>query len=132
VTGYVVDIRPYVRQASVYVVPLRVGGGTRLKVLDAMAMGKAMVSTAIGCEGIDVRAGEHLEIANDPQAFADTTLALLGDRARRRMLSRAARARVEQMYAWPMVGRQLLAAYDLAIANHAARTRRPLTQAAAR
>ena len=71
VTGYVDDIRPFIRQAAVYVVPLRVGGGTRLKVLDAMAMGKAMVSTSIGCEGIDVDAGRALMVADTPQAFAD-------------------------------------------------------------
>ncbi len=114
VTGYVDDIRPYVRKAAVYVVPLRVGGGTRLKVLDAMAMGKAMVSTSIGCEGIQVNSNEHLMIADDPLAFAETTLALLADRERRRILSCAARARVEQLYAWPVIGRHLMDAYQVA------------------
>jgi glycosyltransferase involved in cell wall biosynthesis len=116
VTGYVDDIRPYVRAAAVYVVPLRVGGGTRLKVLDAMAMGKAMVSTSIGCEGIDVRPGEHLLTADDPGSFAAATLSLLEDRARRQALGRAARQRVEQLYAWNVVGNQLLDAYAQATA----------------
>lgn len=115
VTGYVADIRPLVRQAAVYVVPLRVGGGTRLKVLDAMAMGKALVSTSIGCEGIDVEAGRHLVVADDPGAFAEATSLLLGDGTRRRALGRAARALVEQTYAWPVITQRLFAAYELAI-----------------
>jgi glycosyltransferase involved in cell wall biosynthesis len=115
VTGFVDDIRPFVREAAVYVVPLRVGGGTRLKVLDAMAMGKAMVSTATGCEGIKVTPGEHLLIADTPQTFADATLALLSDPARRQSLGLAARALVEREYAWPVVGRQLVDGYHEAI-----------------
>jgi polysaccharide biosynthesis protein PslH len=117
VTGKVADIRPFVLKAAVYVVPLRVGGGTRLKVLDAMALGKAMVSTSIGCEGIDLRPGEHLEIADSPQAFADATVGLLGDRDRRLALGRAARALVVERYAWSVIGRHLLSAYETAIAN---------------
>jgi sugar transferase (PEP-CTERM/EpsH1 system associated) len=114
VTGFVDDIRPYVRKAAVYVVPLRVGGGTRLKVLDAMSSGKAIVSTSIGCEGIAVRPGEHLETADTPEAFADRTVALLGDPARRRTLGAAARRLVEDRYAWRVIGDQLLAAYATA------------------
>jgi polysaccharide biosynthesis protein PslH len=114
VTGYLEDIRPTVASAAVYVVPLRVGGGTRLKVLDAMAMGKAMVSTSIGCEGIDVRPGEHLLVADTPEAFADATVALLRDPGRRQTLGRAARAKAEATYAWERVGEQLLDAYALA------------------
>ena len=117
VTGKVADIRPFVLEAAVYVVPLRVGGGTRLKVLDAMALGKAMVSTSIGCEGIDLRPGEHLEIADTPAAFAEATINLLGDRERRLALGRAARALVVERYAWSVIGRHLLDAYEAAIAN---------------
>jgi glycosyltransferase involved in cell wall biosynthesis len=115
VTGYVPDIREFIAQAAVYVVPLRVGGGTRLKVLDAMAMGKAMVSTSLGCEGIGVTSGDHLLVADSPQAFADATLALLADPQRRMTLGRAARALVEREYSWPVVGRQLLNGYQEAI-----------------
>lgn len=117
VTGFVDDIRPYVSKAAVYVVPLRVGGGTRLKVLDAMSMGKAMVSTSIGCEGIDVEPGKHLLVADQPRAFADAVLTLLGDAGRRAELSAAARRRVEELYAWPVVGGQLIKAYEAAVAN---------------
>lgn len=115
VTGYVKDIREYIGRAAVYVVPLRVGGGTRLKVLDAMAMGKAMVSTTVGCEGIAVRPGDHLVVADAPPAFAEQTLALLADAPRRAALGAAARAFVEREYSWPVVGQHLLAAYRQAI-----------------
>jgi sugar transferase (PEP-CTERM/EpsH1 system associated) len=116
VTGKVPDIRPYVRQAAVYVVPLRVGGGTRLKVLDAMASGKAIVSTSIGCEGIRVTPGTHLVVADSPEAFAGATAGLLEDAPRRAALGAAARQLVEQQYAWPAVGATLLDAYRQAIA----------------
>jgi sugar transferase (PEP-CTERM/EpsH1 system associated) len=112
VTGFVDDIRPYVRKAAVYVVPLRVGGGTRLKVLDAMAMGKAIVSTSIGCEGIAVKPGQHLMTADTPETFAQATITLLGDRVRRLSLGRAARDLVERRYAWRVIGDQLLEAYQ--------------------
>jgi len=122
VTGYVADIRPYVRQAAVYVVPLRVGGGTRLKVLDAMAMGKAVVATSVGCEGIDVTAGEQLIVADDPRSFAMETVALLLDPLRRRILSTSARRRVAERYSWGVIGDQLMDAYEMAA--HAARPAR--------
>jgi len=117
ITGYVTDIRPLVRKSSVYVVPLRVGGGTRLKVLDAMAMGKAMVSTSIGCEGIDLRPGEHLVLADTPEEFAKETVALLADKARRLRLGRAARSLVEERYSWRIIGQKLFDAYREAMAT---------------
>lgn len=122
VTGYVKDIREHIGPASVYVVPLRVGGGTRLKVLDAMAMGKAMVSTSVGCEGIGITPGTHLLIADAPEAFADTVNGLLADAARRRALGAAARALVEREYAWPAIGETLMGAYARAIARRGARS----------
>ena len=121
VTGYVDDIRPFVRKAAVYVVPLRVGGGTRLKVLDAMASGKAIVSTAVGCEGIDVVPDQHLLVAENPGAFARATVGLLGDLPQRLRLGAAARARVHERYAWSVVGEHLMDAYRQAIAHHATR-----------
>ena len=63
-TGWVTDVRPYLRRASVVVAPLRIGAGTRLKVVEGLAMAKPMVSTTVGCEGIDVRSGEHLLVAD--------------------------------------------------------------------
>ncbi len=115
VTDFVEDIRPIVRESAVYVVPLRVGGGTRLKVLDAMAMGKALVSTSIGCEGIDVEPGRHLVVADTAEAFARETVALMNDEGRRRALGSEARALVDERYAWPVVARSLTDAYRCAI-----------------
>ena len=80
VTGKVDDVRPYIADASAFVVPLRMGSGTRLKVLEGLAMGKPMVSTRLGCEGIRVRDGEHLLMADDPTEFARATLRLMEDR----------------------------------------------------
>jgi polysaccharide biosynthesis protein PslH len=107
VTGRVDDIRPHVTDAAAYVVPLRIGGGTRLKIFEAMAMGKAIVSTAVGAEGLPVRNHEHLEIADDPHAFAAAVVALLRDVDRRRTLERAARALVVEAYDWSAVATEL-------------------------
>jgi sugar transferase (PEP-CTERM/EpsH1 system associated) len=107
VTGRVDDVRPHIAAAQVYVVPLRVGGGTRLKIFEAMAMGKAVVSTAVGAEGLPVRAGTHLLIADDPSAFAGAVAGLLGDAAARRRLGRAARALVVERYDWSAAAGEL-------------------------
>ncbi len=77
VTGGVPDVRPYVSNAAVVVVPLRMGGGTRLKVLEGLAMKKPMVSTSLGCEGIDVKHEEHLLIADEPARFAEAVLRIM-------------------------------------------------------
>ena len=109
VTGYVEDVRPYVRRSSVYVVPLRMGGGTRLKVLEAMAMQKPVVTTSVGCEGIAVQDGEHVAIADDPRQFADTVVALLRNRAHRERIAQAGHQFVRANYEWsvvvPVIGR---------------------------
>jgi sugar transferase (PEP-CTERM/EpsH1 system associated) len=100
ITGYVNDIRPYIAEAAVYVVPLRVGGGTRLKVLEAMSMSKAIVSTSMGCEGIDITPEQDLLIADEPLFFAKKVVELAKDRERRRELGLAARLLVEARYDW--------------------------------
>ena len=79
VTGSVPDVRPYYEQATVFIVPLRLGGGTRLKIVEAMAMGLPVVSTTIGVEGLDVRPGENVLIADDAASFTDGVLRLLRD-----------------------------------------------------
>jgi sugar transferase (PEP-CTERM/EpsH1 system associated) len=107
VTGRVDDVRPFMADAAVYVVPLRIGGGTRLKIFEAMAMGKAVVSTAIGAEGLPVRDGEHVRIDDSPRAFAATVIQLMRDLDQRRALERAARALVEERYDWSEVSREL-------------------------
>jgi glycosyltransferase involved in cell wall biosynthesis len=110
VTGSVDDVRPYVRGAAVYVVPLRIGGGTRLKIFEAMAMGKAVVSTTVGAEGLPVAAGEHLLIADEPTTFARAVVRLLRDVDRRRQLEEAARSLVVANYDWSAVAGSLEAA----------------------
>ena len=107
VTGTVEDIRPYVRQAAVYIVPLRIGGGTRIKIFEAMAEGKAVVSTSLGAEGLPVRHGENIMLADQPEQFAEQVLALLKDETLRNRLGRAARQLVEQNYSWASVAQQL-------------------------
>jgi glycosyltransferase involved in cell wall biosynthesis len=90
VTGRVDDVRPFMDQAAVYIVPLRIGGGTRLKIFEAMAMGKAVVSTTVGAEGLPVVAGEHALIADEPIVRA--RMQLVRDRDQRERLGEAARA----------------------------------------
>ncbi|MGQ9458358.1 MAG: glycosyltransferase, partial [Anaerolineae bacterium] len=100
VTGFVPDVRPYIANAAVYVIPLRIGGGTRLKVLEAMAMGKAIVSTSLGCEGFPLRSGEHLLMADTPGAFAEAVLILLEDAPKRKALGAVAQALAATQYDW--------------------------------
>ncbi len=107
VTGWVTDVKPYLDAAAVAVVPLRMGGGTRLKVVEAMSMGKAIVSTSLGSEGLDVTSGKHLELVDDPDSFADAVVSLLGDAERGRSLGVDARALVEERYSWTRSTRTL-------------------------
>ena len=90
IVGGVTSVIPHLREAPVFVVPLRIGGGTRLKIYEAMAAERAIVSTTVGAEGLDYRAGTDLLIADDATAFADSVIKLLRDPARRRQLGRAA------------------------------------------
>jgi glycosyltransferase involved in cell wall biosynthesis len=89
--------------AAVYVVPLRIGGGTRLKIFEAMAMGKAVVSTTVGAEGLPVVDGEHLLIADEPGSFADAIGRLIRDVGQRERLGSAARDLVLERYDWSAV-----------------------------
>lgn len=107
-TGYVDDIRLPVAGSAVCVVPLRQGGGTRLKILEAMALGTPVVATSKGAEGLDVSDGEHLLIADDPATFAEATLRLLRDAALRARLTANARALVEAKYDWAHIGAQFV------------------------
>jgi glycosyltransferase involved in cell wall biosynthesis len=103
VTGRVDDVRPYIAEAGVYVVPLRIGGGTRLKIFEAMSMAKAVVSTGVGAEGLPVEDGRHVLIADEPNTFARAVVRLLRDVGRRRELEAAARALVVERYDWSSV-----------------------------
>lgn len=104
VTGTVEDIRPYIAEAAVYVVPLRIGSGVRLKIFEALAMGKAVVSTRVGAEGLPLVAGTHILSADAPAEFARAVVSLLRDPGRRRTLGMAGRRLVEG-FSWSLVAR---------------------------
>ena len=118
-TGWVEDVRPFIAGATVYVAPLRMGSGTRLKLLEAMALGKAIVSTRLGAEGLvdlsgkPVTDGREMVLVDDdaPLAFAEAAVALLRDPDRRAELGRAARAFVETNYDWRVIIPRLEALY---------------------
>jgi glycosyltransferase involved in cell wall biosynthesis len=103
VTGRVDDVRPFMEKAAVYIVPLRIGGGTRLKIFEAMAMEKAVVSTSVGAEGLPVRNDEELVLADTPEAFAESVVHLLQDQAVARRLGQRAAARVRETFGWRRV-----------------------------
>jgi glycosyltransferase involved in cell wall biosynthesis len=100
ITGFVPDPRPYLDRASAVVVPLRVGGGTRFKIVEAMAKGRPIVSTTIGAEGLEVEHGRELLLADDPTSFARETLRLLESPELGAGLGGNARQRAEQSYGW--------------------------------
>lgn len=111
ITGEVPQVQPYLAAADVYVAPLRMGSGTRLKLLEAMAMGCAIVSTHMGAEGLNVRSGEHLLLADLPTGFAREVVSLLHDEGQRAMLGTAAAHLVRQQFDWPAIIPRVEAAY---------------------
>jgi glycosyltransferase involved in cell wall biosynthesis len=106
VVGTVPDVRPYLARAAVVVVPLLVGGGTRIKIFEAMAMGKAVVSTTIGAEGLPVTSGNHLLLADSPSDFAQAVIQLLNDGNRRVRLGETASRLVNTHYSTEIVAGQ--------------------------
>lgn len=108
VTGYVADTTPFLQDSRAFIVPLRAGGGMRVKILDAWARALPMVTTTIGCEGISVRDAENVLVADTPESFAHAVLALLRDRTAADKLARAGRAWVETQYDW----RKIYPAFD--------------------
>jgi polysaccharide biosynthesis protein PslH len=99
-TGFVPDLRPHLAAAAAVVVPLRLGGGTRLKIVEAMAMGKAIVSTTLGVEGIEAVPGRDLLVENQPEAFANAVNCLLGDPEFAARIGQCARSLAVQRYSW--------------------------------
>ncbi len=112
ITGFVDDIRPYIAGATVYVAPLRVGGGTRLKILEAMTMARPIVSTSVGAEGFPVTHGQELYFADDPQTYAQTVLNLLDNPMRRAKVGQAGKAFAQAHYGWDALIPDMEAAYQ--------------------
>jgi glycosyltransferase involved in cell wall biosynthesis len=106
VTGRVDDVRPYMERAAAYVVPLRIGGGTRLKIYEAMAMEKAIVSTTVGAEGLPVSDGKELRIADTPEKFAASVVELLTNAEAARKLGQEAARVVREKFGWNGVAKR--------------------------
>lgn len=104
--GSVADIRPHVAEGDVSVIPLRIGSGTRIKAFEAMAMGRPVVATRVGIEGLDIEPGRHFLEADEPEAFAEAVVRLLDDVGLRERIVHAARARLEERFSWATVARQ--------------------------
>jgi glycosyltransferase involved in cell wall biosynthesis len=111
ITGFVQDVSPFLHSCTVYVAPLRTGGGTRLKLLQAMAARCAIVSTSVGAMGLDITSGDQALIADDALSFAQAVIALLNDPARRAALGLAAEKLVTTTYDWDAIAPRLLAVY---------------------
>lgn len=108
VTGTVPDVTSYLASAEVAIAPLQIGSGTRLKILEALAMRKAVVSTSLGCEGLSVTSGKHLIVADQAQVFAQAVIDLMQNAEKRKALGDAGRILVETEYSWEKCGNQLL------------------------
>ena len=122
VTGFVDDVRPYMERAQVYLCPMRDGGGTRLKILDALAMQVPIVATQMALEGIDVRAERDVLVANEPKEFVAQIIRLVGDEQLQTRLRTNGRAFVEQHFSWPVIRREMESAFDrirTPVAEHA-------------
>jgi polysaccharide biosynthesis protein PslH len=116
-TGYVEDVREYLHKCTVYVCPLRIGGGTRLKILEAMAAGIPIVSTTIGAEGLSVKHGENILLSDSADTFAKETINLLNNPELRLKLAKKARNFVEENYGWEMIAQKQMAVYDISVKN---------------
>lgn len=119
-TGYVDDVREHMRGAAVSVIPLTVGGGTRLKAFESMAMGIPLVSTTIGVEGLNLQPGEHFVLADDPSEFAGAVLDLLADGDNRLKIAADARRLVEDKFSYEVAAESFAVACNLAIARRRA------------
>jgi polysaccharide biosynthesis protein PslH len=108
VTGTVDDVRPHLARASIMILPLRVGGGTRIKVFEGMAAGLALVSTRIGTEGLPVVDGEHAMLADEPAAFADAVVSLIQNPDRRQRMANVSRDWVRQNFSWETAAQKFL------------------------
>ncbi len=112
VTGKVEDVRPFLAKSQIFVCPIRVGGGTRLKILEAMAMAKPVVSTSLGAEGIGYTSDKDIVLADSAEEFADEVVSLLETSEKRHSLGIEARKLVCQQYDWKTIGRKIHSLYE--------------------
>ncbi|MCK5021084.1 MAG: glycosyltransferase, partial [Candidatus Peribacteraceae bacterium] len=102
-TGWVEDTRPYINQSMLFIVPLRIGGGTRMKIYEAMSMGKTVVSTQVGAEGLPVEPDENIILVDDPQEFGETIIELLENKQIGKSIGRSASSFVRRNFSWQQV-----------------------------
>ena len=107
ITGYVNDVREYMAKAAVFIVPLRIGGGMRIKILEAFAMKKPVVSTTVGCEGIEIKDRGNIYVADDDERFAEKVIELLVDGKKRKEIGENALQLVRNKYTWERVAKSL-------------------------
>jgi len=119
VHGFVPDVRPYLHRSAVYVCPIMDGGGTKLKILDALATGKPIVAHPVACEGIEVVDGKHVLFAREPEEFVAQIVALLNSPERRRQMAHNGRALAESTYSYHAIGQKLIAEFERCSALHA-------------
>jgi len=117
IMGFVDDVRPYFKKAAVYICPILSGGGTRLKILDSLAMGVPVVATSFGASGLSLGHDTHLLLADTDEQFTEQTLHLLSDLSLRSRLASAGAKRVNEVYSWTVVGQTLMDAYDIAFTS---------------
>jgi len=117
VTGFVEDVREYMAKGQVFVVPLKTGSGMRIKILNALAMGRPIVSTLVGCEGINVTDGRDISIADTPENFAQKVVALLDDGSKRRKMGREGIKLVRERYRWEQIVEQIESEYVKMLAD---------------
>jgi sugar transferase (PEP-CTERM/EpsH1 system associated) len=124
ITGRVDDVRPYMERAAAYIVPIRIGGGTRLKIYEAMAMEKPVVSTTVGAEGLPVRDGEELLLADEPEQFADAVVRVITDDNLAREIGNRAAVVVRRDFGWERVADSFLGACENAVRSHESKSAR--------
>jgi len=118
VTGLVEDVRPYIAKAAIYVAPIRIGSGTRLKILEAMSMKKAVVSTSIGCEGLNIEHNKNILIADNPQQFANLVIRAINDQSLRSRLGENGRRLVESEYDWKICAEKFEQVFEETLAYY--------------
>lgn len=112
VLGFVPDVRPIVQRASVFIAPIRVGSGTKIKVLNAMAQAKAVVATTTAAEGIDVARGENILIADGPEEFGEKIVYLLSHEEIAKEIGARARKLIEKKYSWDVISENIHRIYE--------------------